>query len=99
MLQSMRSQRARHDLPTEQQQMVLENVLNSKEEHCRILLYMLGTSLCDLMIVPHQAPLSTRVGCHSFLQGIFLIQGLNVGLLHCRQIFLLSESPEKPGKK
>ena len=26
------------------------------------------------------------VGCHSFLQVIFLIQGSNPGLLHCRQI-------------
>ena len=25
-------------------------------------------------------------GCHSLLQGIFLTQGLNPGLLHCRQI-------------
>ena len=30
---------------------------------------------------------NTRVGSHSFLQGIFLIQGLNTSLLHCRQIF------------
>ena len=29
---------------------------------------------------------NTRVGCHSLLQGIFLTQGLNLGLLHCRQI-------------
>ena len=29
---------------------------------------------------------NTGVGCYSFLQGIFLIQGLNSGLLHCRQI-------------
>ena len=29
---------------------------------------------------------STRVGCHFLLQGIFLTQGLNLGLLHCRQI-------------
>ena len=43
--------------------------------------------------VAHQAPLSwnspgkdTGVGCHSLLQGIFLTQGLNPGLLHCRQI-------------
>ena len=28
---------------------------------------------------------NTRVGCHSFLQGIFLTQGLNLGLPHCRQ--------------
>ena len=40
-----------------------------------------------------QAPLSMkfsrqeyRSGCHSLLQGIFLTQGLNMGLLHCRQI-------------
>ena len=26
------------------------------------------------------------VGCHSLLQGIFLTQGSNLGLLHCRQI-------------
>ena len=26
------------------------------------------------------------VGCHFFLQGIFLAQGWNPGLLHCRQI-------------
>ena len=29
---------------------------------------------------------SVRVGCHSLLQGIFLTQGLNSGLLHCRKI-------------
>ena len=27
----------------------------------------------------------TRVGCHFLLQGIFPTQGLNLGLLHCRQ--------------
>jgi len=43
--------------------------------------------------VDHQGPLSlgfskqnTGVGCHSLLQGIFLTQGLNPGLSHCRQI-------------
>ena len=29
---------------------------------------------------------STGVGCHCFLQGIFLTQGSNPGLLHCRQM-------------
>ena len=39
----------------------------------------------------------TGVGCHAFLQGIFLTQGSNLDLLHCRQIFFLpSEPPEKP---
>ena len=40
-----------------------------------------------------QAPLSMRfsrqedwMGCHSFSQGIFLTQGLNLGLPHCRRI-------------
>ena len=28
---------------------------------------------------------STRVSCHSLLQGIFLTQGSNLGLLDCRQ--------------
>ena len=43
-------------------------------------------------IVAWQAPLSmnspgknTGVSCHFLLQGIFLIQGSNPGLLHCRQ--------------
>ena len=38
-----------------------------------------------------QAPLSvgfpTGVGCHALLQGIFLTQGSNPGLLHCRWFF------------
>ena len=43
--------------------------------------------------VAHQVPLSTEfsrqkywVGSHSLLQGIFLTQGSNSGLQHCRQI-------------
>ena len=49
-------------------------------------------TLCHPWTVAHQAPVSmefssknTRVGSHSFLQGIFLIQGSNPDLLHCRQ--------------
>ena len=29
---------------------------------------------------------NTGVGCYAFFQGNFLIQGLNPGLLHCKQI-------------
>ena len=29
---------------------------------------------------------STGVGCHFLLQGIFLTQGLNLGVPHCRQM-------------
>ena len=46
--------------------------------------------------VAHQAPLSLEfskqeywVACHSLLQRIFLTQGLNLGLLHCRWILYL----------
>ena len=38
-------------------------------------------------LCPRNSPgKNTAVGCHFLLQGIFLIQGLNPGLLHCRQI-------------
>ena len=54
-----------------------------------------------LWTVARQAPLSigfskkeTGVGCHTLIQGIFPTHGSNLGLLHCRQIFLLSEPPE-----
>ena len=43
----------------------------------------------------HQAPLlwdspskTTRVSCHALLQGVFPTQGLNLCLLHCKQILL-----------
>ena len=36
---------------------------------------------------------NTGVGCHALLQGIFTIQGLNLGLLHCRRIFYYQGSP------
>ena len=41
---------------------------------------------------------SPGVGCQSLLQGIFLTQGLNPGLLKLQVDSLLSEPPEKPGK-
>ena len=54
-----------------------------------------------LWTVAHQAPLSLEfskqeywVACHSLLQGIFLTQGLNLGLLHCRWILYLWVSKE-----
>ena len=40
---------------------------------------------------------NTGVGCYAFLQGIFLIQGLNLSLLHCGQtLYHLSQrSPQQ----
>ena len=55
--------------------------------------------------VAHQAPLSwdfpgknTGAGCHFLLQGIFLTQGSNQHLLHCRRSLPLGhlEAPELP---
>ena len=56
----------------------------------KVLVPKLCPTLCDAM--DYSLPDSsyhgknTRVGSHSLLQGIFLTQGLNPGLLHCRQI-------------
>ena len=44
------------------------------------------TVACTRLLHPWDFPgKSTRVGCHFLLQGIFLTQGSNPGLLHCRQ--------------
>ena len=50
-------------------------------------------TLCSPMDSPARIPCpwnspgkNTGVVCHSLLQGIFLTQGSNPGLLHCRQI-------------
>ena len=59
--------------------------------------YLCHLSCVQLFAIPWtvapQSPLSMGFsrqeywsGCHSLLQGIFLTQGLNAGLLHCRQI-------------
>ena len=60
-----------------------------------MLFAQLCLTLCDPVDWAHQTPLSTEFsrkeywrGCHSLLQGIFLTQGTNPGLLHCRQKIL-----------
>ena len=44
------------------------------------------TVACQALCPWDFAGKNTGVGSHSLLQGIFLTQGWNVGLLHCRQI-------------
>ena len=39
---------------------------------------------------------NTRVGSRCLLQGIFSTQGLNLGLLHCRQILYHCTTQEAP---
>jgi len=45
------------------------------------------------------------VGCHFLLQGIFLTQGMNLGLLYCSRFFIsciaedsIAADSEPPGK-
>ena len=42
---------------------------------------------------------NTRMGCHSLLQGIFMIQGSNLGLPHCRQILYHQATKEDNSKR
>ena len=44
------------------------------------------TLACQLFCVWNSPSTNTGVDCHFLLQGIFLTQGLNPGLLHCGQI-------------
>ena len=49
--------------------------------------------LCDVrrLLCPRDSPgENTGVGCHALLQGIFLTQGSNPLLLHCRILFALN---------
>ena len=49
------------------------------------------------LLCPWDSPgKNTGVVCHPLLQGIFLTQGSNPGLLHCERILLSTESPGKP---
>ena len=56
---------------------------------------LLGPTLCDPMDCspPGKNP---GVGCHFFLQGIFLTQGLNLHFLHWQVDFLASSHLGSP---
>ena len=59
--------------------------------------------LCDpvgcSLLCPWDSPgKNTEVSSHSLLQGIFLIQGLNPGLLHCRQILYCLSHQRSPSQ-
>ena len=51
------------------------------------------------LLCPWNSPSKNNgVGSHSMLQGIFLIRGLNPGLLHCRQILYHLSHQGSPNK-
>ena len=63
-------------------------------------------TLCDPWTAAYQAPLSIGfsrqeywVRCHFLLQGILLTQGLNPGLLHCRQMLYRLSHQKSPRSK
>ena len=50
------------------------------------------------LLCPWDSPgKNTGVSCHSLLQGIFLTEGSNPGLLHCRQILYNLSHQGRPG--
>ena len=55
--------------------------------HAKVLVTQSCLTLCDPIAhsLPWDSP-DKNTGSHSLLQGIFLTQGTNRGLLHCRQI-------------
>ena len=64
-----------------------------------VLVAQLCLTLCGptRLFCPWESPgKNTGVGCHSLLQGIFLTQGLNPGLLRCRQIIYHLRHQESP---
>ena len=49
------------------------------------------------LLCPWNSPgKNTGMGCHYLLQGIFLTQGSNLGLLHCRQILYCLSHQRNP---
>ena len=55
-----------------------------------------GLQLIRLLCPGNSPGKNTGVSCHFLLQGIFPIQGSNLGLPHCRRILYCSEPPRKP---
>ena len=53
---------------------------------CPILCSLMDCNLTGFSVHGDSPGKNTGVGCHALLQGIFLTQGLNPGLPHCRQI-------------
>ena len=82
--------------------MNLENIMLS-DMKVKVVIVQSCPTLCDPMNWSPAASLSTGSSRQEYwsglpcpLQGIFPPQGLNLGLLHCRQILLSSEAPGKP---
>ena len=79
---------------TQQQQLLVKFMKSEKvkvlvAQLCLTLLWPHGLSLPDSSSSRNSSGKYAGVGCHSLLQGIFLTQGSNSGLLHCRCFFTI----------
>ena len=61
-----------------------------------ILCYPMDCSLPGSSVHGDSLGKNTGVCCHALLQGIFLMQGSNPGLPHCKQILYLLSHQERP---
>ena len=69
--------------------LLISYVLSCALSLSRVRLFVIPCTLCEptRLLCPWDSPgKNTRVGSLSLLQGIFPIQELNRGLLHCRRI-------------
>ena len=75
---------------------VLTIYLSVHAQLCLTLLRPHGLQASRLLC-PWKSPgKNTEVGCHCLIQGMFPTQGLNSGLLHCRQtLYQLSQTHVK----
>ena len=64
------------------------NLLTHSQEICSAVFSSLRhqTVACQAPLSVDSPGKNTGVGCHSLFEGIFLTQGSNLGLPHCRQI-------------
>ena len=74
-----------HPLPLDSCPVSLHVCMRSRFS-CVWLFATLQTVACQAPLYGDSPGKNTGVGCHALLQGIFLMQGLNLGLLHCMQI-------------
>ena len=66
-----------------------------QSQSVKVLVVQLYPILFDPMVCPWKSPgKNPGVGCHFLVQGIFLTQGSNLGLLHCRQILYILSHQE-----
>ena len=90
---SQKSRSWRLNILVDQISLLIYSNVNLHAKWKKLLVFQSCLTLCDPVDVAHQAPLSMGFsrqeywsGFPCLLQGIFLTQGSNPGLLHCRQI-------------